>query len=188
MLFVPLAQTSRVAEKRVAFALRQQQTMLFALPIRIVACASIMKINPGFLAALAEVQVRCRVPVRFCFYMGFAQGLTVDYLREAIHDVLPEVNAHMEVTDHRQALSCCELFANPFISADAAAGLPTTPVTGLYASTARCVYVGKAPMEETAVQKKLDILALTDKRELRQFRQTSEQRFALEHSCLRMDW
>ncbi|HAK8205371.1 TPA: cobalt ABC transporter permease, partial [Salmonella enterica] len=75
-----------------------------------------MKINPGFLTALAEVQARCRVPVQFCFYMGFAQGLTLNYLREAIHDVLPEaeVNAHMEVGAYQQALNSCELFANPF--------------------------------------------------------------------------
>ncbi|EFP3022511.1 cobalt ABC transporter permease [Salmonella enterica subsp. enterica serovar Oslo] len=116
MPFVPPAQTPRVAEKRMPFAIRQQQALPFALPVRIAVCASIMKINPGFLTALAEVQARCRVPVQFCFYMGFAQGLTLDYLREAIHDVLPEaeVNAHMEVGDYQQALNRCELFANPF--------------------------------------------------------------------------
>ncbi|HFZ9112551.1 TPA: cobalt ABC transporter permease [Salmonella enterica subsp. diarizonae serovar 50:k:z35] len=116
MPFVPPAQTPRVEEKRVPFAIRQQQALPFALPVRIAVCASIMKINPGFLTALAEVQARCRVPVQFCFYMGFAQGLTLDYLREAIHDVLPEaeVNAHMEVGDYQQALNRCELFANPF--------------------------------------------------------------------------
>ncbi|EFS2651473.1 cobalt ABC transporter permease [Salmonella enterica] len=116
MPFVPPAQTSRVTEKRVSFAIRQQQALPFSLPVRIAVCASIMKINPGFLTSLAEVQVRCRVPVQFCFYMGFAQGLTLDYLREAIHDVLPEaeVNAHMEPGDYQQALNSCELFANPF--------------------------------------------------------------------------
>ncbi|ELO0596431.1 cobalt ABC transporter permease [Salmonella enterica] len=116
MPFVPPAQTPRVAEKRVPFAIRQQQALPFALPVRIAVCASIMKINPGFLTALAEVQARCRVPVQFCFYMGFALGLTLDYLREAIHAELPEaeVNAHMEVGDYQQALNRCELFANPF--------------------------------------------------------------------------
>ncbi|EJH8994743.1 cobalt ABC transporter permease [Salmonella enterica] len=116
MPFVPPAQTPRVAEKHVPFAIRQQQALPFALPVRIAVCASIMKINPGFLTALAEVQARCRVPIQFCFYMGLAQGLTLDYLQEAIHDVLPEaeVNAHMEVGDYQQALNRCELFANPF--------------------------------------------------------------------------
>ncbi|ECD5544022.1 cobalt ABC transporter permease, partial [Salmonella enterica subsp. enterica serovar Kokomlemle] len=75
-----------------------------------------MKINPGFLQTLAEIQRRSRVPVQFCFYMGFAQGLTLDYLREVILSVLPdaEVNAHMAVQDYQQALNSCELFANPF--------------------------------------------------------------------------
>lgn len=116
MPFVPPAQTPPVEVKRVSFAIRQQQALPFALPVRIAVCASIMKINPGFLTALAEVQARCRVPVQFCFYMGFAQGLTLDYLREAIHDVLPEaeVNAHMETGDYQRALNSCELFANPF--------------------------------------------------------------------------
>ncbi|EMW0227429.1 cobalt ABC transporter permease [Salmonella enterica] len=116
MPFVPPAQTPPVEVKRVSFAIRQQQALPFALPVRIAVCASIMKINPGFLTALAQVQARCRVPVQFCFYMGFAQGLTLDYLREAIHDVLPEaeVNAHMETGDYQRALNSCELFANPF--------------------------------------------------------------------------
>ncbi|EDY1998325.1 cobalt ABC transporter permease [Salmonella enterica subsp. diarizonae] len=116
MPFVPPARTLRVSEKRVSFAIRQQQALPFALPVRIAVCASIMKINPGFLTALAEIQARSRVPVQFCFYMGFAQGLTLDYLRSAIHDVLPdaEVNAHMAVQDYQSSLNSCELFANPF--------------------------------------------------------------------------
>ncbi|EGY1541421.1 cobalt ABC transporter permease [Salmonella enterica] len=116
MPFVPPAQTACVRVTRTPFAVRQQQARPFALPVRIAVCASIMKINPGFLTALAEIQARSRVPVKFCFYMGFAQGLTLDYLRTAIHDVLPEaeVNAHMAVEDYQAALNSCELFANPF--------------------------------------------------------------------------
>lgn len=116
MPFVPPAQTERVSGERVPFAGRQQASWPFALPVRIAVCASIMKINPGFLTALAEIQARSRVPVKFCFYMGFAQGLTLDYLRSAIHDMLPdaEVNAHMAVQDYQSALDSCELFANPF--------------------------------------------------------------------------
>lgn len=52
----------------------------------------------------------------FCFYMGFAQGLTFDYLRRSILSVLPcsEVNAHMAVQAYQEALNSCELFVNPF--------------------------------------------------------------------------
>ncbi|ENZ1913873.1 cobalt ABC transporter permease, partial [Salmonella enterica] len=79
-------------------------------------CASIMKINPNFLLTLAEIQRRSRVVVQYCFWMGFAQGLTLDYLRDAIHAVLPgaEVNAHMPVQAYQTALNSCELFVSPF--------------------------------------------------------------------------
>ncbi|ECN5105072.1 hypothetical protein GN22_20810 [Salmonella enterica subsp. enterica serovar Rubislaw] len=75
-----------------------------------------MKINPNFLLTLAEIQRRSRVAVQYCFWMGFAQGLTLDYLRDAIHAVLPgsEVNAHMPVQAYQTALNSCELFVSPF--------------------------------------------------------------------------
>lgn len=116
MPFVPPSQTQRVLPVRRSFEERRLLAEPFALPVRIAVCASIMKINPGFLQTLAEIQRRSRVPVQFCFYMGFAQGLTLDYLREVILSVLPdaEVNAHMAVQDYQQALNSCELFANPF--------------------------------------------------------------------------
>ncbi|ECE0741981.1 cobalt ABC transporter permease [Salmonella enterica subsp. enterica] len=116
MPFVPPAQTVRVQSERRPFEDRRQARLPFALPVRVAVCASIMKINPGYLATLAEIQRRSRVPIQFCFYMGFAQGLTLDYLRDAILSVLPEaeVNAHMAVQEYQQALNSCELFANPF--------------------------------------------------------------------------
>ncbi|EAA9298213.1 cobalt ABC transporter permease, partial [Salmonella enterica subsp. enterica] len=54
--------------------------------------------------------------VQFCFYMGFAQGLALDYLRDTIHAVLSgsEVNAHMPVQEYQTALNSCELFVSPF--------------------------------------------------------------------------
>ncbi|HAK3334422.1 TPA: cobalt ABC transporter permease, partial [Salmonella enterica] len=114
--YIPPAQTQRVLPARRPFEARRRLAEPFALPVRIAVCASIMKINPGFLQTLAEIQRRSRVPVQFCFYMGFAQGLTLDYLRDIILSVLPdaEVNAHMAVQDYQQALNSCELFANPF--------------------------------------------------------------------------
>lgn len=84
--------------------------------VRVAVCASVMKINPTFLNTLAEVTRRCRRPVQFCFYMGFAKGITTDYLRQAIQAVLPdaEVNAHMAVDAYQAALNSCDLFVNPF--------------------------------------------------------------------------
>lgn len=116
MPFVPPAGIRRVPVTRTPFLTRQQAQWREPLPVRVAVCASIMKINPNFLATLAEIQRRSRVVVQFCFYMGFAQGLTLDYLREAIRAVLPgaEVNAHMPVQAYQVALNSCELFVSPF--------------------------------------------------------------------------
>ncbi|EBJ4649895.1 cobalt ABC transporter permease, partial [Salmonella enterica] len=111
MPFVPPADVRRVPVTRTPFLTRQQAQWREPLPVRVAVCASVMKINPNFLATLAEIERRSRVAVRFCFYMGFAQGLTLDYLRNAIHAVLPgaEVNAHMPVQAYQSALNSCEL-------------------------------------------------------------------------------
>lgn len=116
MPFVPPADIRRVPVSRTPFLTRQQAQWREPLPVRVAVCASIMKINPNFLATLAEIQCRSRVAVQFCFYLGFAQGLTLDYLRGAIHAVLPgaEVNAHMPVQAYQTALNSCELFVSPF--------------------------------------------------------------------------
>lgn len=116
MPFVPPADVHCVPVTRMPFLTRQQAQWREPLPVRVAVCASIMKINPNFLATLAEIQRRSRVVVQFCFYMGFAQGLTLDYLREAIRAVLPgaEVNAHMPVQAYQVALNSCELFVSPF--------------------------------------------------------------------------
>ncbi|ELR7836570.1 cobalt ABC transporter permease [Salmonella enterica] len=116
MPFAPPADIRRVPVTRTPFLTRQQAQWREPLPVRVAVCASIMKINPNFLATLAEIQRRSRVTVQYCFYMGFAQGLTLDYLRDAIHAVLPgaEVNAHMPVQAYQVALNSCELFVSPF--------------------------------------------------------------------------
>lgn len=116
MPFVPPADIRRVPVTRTPFLTRQQAQWREPLPVRVAVCASVMKINPNFLSTLAEVQRRSRVAMQFCFYMGFAQGLTLDYLRDAIHAVLPgaEVNGHMPVQAYQTALNSCELFVSPF--------------------------------------------------------------------------
>ncbi len=116
MPFVPPGGIHRVPVMRTPFVTRQQAQWREPLPVRVAVCASIMKINPNFLATLAEIRHRSRVAVQFCFYLGFAQGLTLDYLRDAIHAELPgaEVNAHMSVQEYQTALNSCELFVSPF--------------------------------------------------------------------------
>lgn len=114
--YTPPENVRRVVNRKMSFADRQQVTWPLSLPIRVAVCASVMKVNPGFLSTLAEIYHRSRVPVQFCFYMGFAKGLMLDYLRDTIHAILPdaEVNAHMPVQMYQQALNSCEMFVNPF--------------------------------------------------------------------------
>ncbi|HDC1420828.1 TPA: cobalt ABC transporter permease [Salmonella enterica] len=109
--FVPPARTEWQQPERVPYLQRPSGS-----PVRIAVCASIMKINPGFLSVLKNIQEQSAVPVQFCFYMGFAQGLTLSYLRDAIYGVLPnaEVNAHMPVLAYQRALNDCDMFVNPF--------------------------------------------------------------------------
>lgn len=114
--YLPPEKVNRVLPAKKDFESRQKNSWPFALPVRIAVCASVMKINPAFLYTLAEAARRSRVPVQYCFFMGFAQGLTFSYLRDAICSVLPdaEVNAHMPVQDYQISLNSCEFFANPF--------------------------------------------------------------------------
>lgn len=109
--FVLPANTERQAPVRTPWSERAAGS-----PVRVAVCATIMKINPGFLSVLSEIREQSGVSVQFCFYMGFAWGLTLSYLREVIHAVLPdaEVNAHMPVSAYQQALGSCDMFVNPF--------------------------------------------------------------------------
>lgn len=109
--FVPPARTEWQRPERVPYKKRPP-----ASPVRVAVCASVMKINPGFLSVLAEIRTQSCVPVQFCFYMGFAQGLTLCYLRDVIRAVLPdaEVNPHLSVQAYQQALNSCDMFVNPF--------------------------------------------------------------------------
>ncbi|HCM1955426.1 TPA: cobalt ABC transporter permease [Salmonella enterica subsp. salamae serovar 9,46:z4,z24:z39:z42] len=114
--YLPPEHTRRTLPERQPFEERRQIAWPFALPVRVAVCASIMKINPGFLETLAEITRRSKTPLQFCFYMGMSQGLTHDYMVQAIRAVLPdaEVNAHMAVQAYQEALNSCEMFVNPF--------------------------------------------------------------------------
>lgn len=118
MPFVPPARIEQTPAVRTPFDQRRMQALSNGkvLPLRIAVCASVMKINPGFIETLAEISRRSRIPVQFCFYIGFAQGLTFNYLEETIQAVLPnaEVNAHLPVQEYQNALNSCEFFISPF--------------------------------------------------------------------------
>ncbi|ENY4511157.1 cobalt ABC transporter permease [Salmonella enterica] len=115
MPFTPPQNTRRVLPNRIPY-LERVKSAVRLNTVRVAVCASIMKINPGFLSVLQEIKQRSTVPVEFCFYMGFSQGLTKSYLEEAIRHVLPdaEVNAHMGIQEYQIALNTCDFFLSPF--------------------------------------------------------------------------
>ncbi|ENP2200681.1 cobalt ABC transporter permease [Salmonella enterica] len=114
--YLPPENVHWVLPERESFEERRQRAWPFALPVRVAVCASIMKINPGFLTTLAEIARRSRTPVRYCFYLGMSHGLSHDYMVRVIRSYLPdaEVNAHMQVQAYQQALNTCEMFVDPF--------------------------------------------------------------------------
>ncbi|MGL4859142.1 MAG: cobalt ABC transporter permease [Enterobacteriaceae bacterium] len=85
-------------------------------PVRVAVPAAIMKINPGFLHTLRQIEERSRVPVQFCFYMVSSVGIIHDYMSSAIKEILPdaEVNTQFTLPEYLQRMCSCDLFANPF--------------------------------------------------------------------------
>ncbi|HIA7562205.1 TPA: cobalt ABC transporter permease, partial [Escherichia coli] len=68
--YIPPVSTERVLPERTPFRERAKAAWPSALPVRVAVCASVMKINPGFLDTLREISDRSQVPLQFCFYMG----------------------------------------------------------------------------------------------------------------------
>ncbi|ELO0595449.1 TPA: cobalt ABC transporter permease [Salmonella enterica subsp. enterica serovar Muenchen] len=109
--YIPPAGTTRVLPARTAFRERRKAARPRALPVRIAVCASIMKINPGFLTALAEAEVNAHMEVgayqqalNSCelfanpFPFGNTNGL-VDTVRQGLPGVCmsgPEVHTHID--------------------------------------------------------------------------------------------
>lgn len=116
MPFVSQTDINFAAIHRSAFCLRKKQADGQLGAIRIAVCASVMKINPGFIQALKEIKQRSSESVIFCFYTGSARGLELDYLSEVLLTELPdsEVNANMDVPSYMMAICECDLFVNPF--------------------------------------------------------------------------
>lgn len=84
--------------------------------VHVAVCASIMKINPGFLHACQHIQSEARREVEFHFLVGFSHGLMHLALEKAIHRYLPEarVYAQLGYHDYLGVINTCDLFINPF--------------------------------------------------------------------------
>lgn len=84
--------------------------------VRIGIAASTMKLNPGFLAVLAQIDKASSVPLQFVFLPGFARGVVHVQARNVIWRFLPGAVVHAEqpYAAYMQELAGCDLVLNPF--------------------------------------------------------------------------
>ena len=85
-------------------------------PVRIAVPASVMKLNAGFLAALAQISARVSRPVEFHFFPLAAVGMAYYYLEKEIKRVLPTAVVFSEAprTTYLERLGACDFFVCPF--------------------------------------------------------------------------
>ncbi|WP_395488902.1 glycosyltransferase [Cedecea davisae] len=84
--------------------------------IHVAVCASIMKINPGFLHACQRIQADSKRMIEFHFLVGFSHGLMHLALEKAVHNYLPDakVYAQLGYNDYLGVINSCDMFINPF--------------------------------------------------------------------------
>lgn len=85
--------------------------------IKIAVCATVMKLNPGFLWALANITRVAKRPVEFHFLVGFSHGLTAIHVRKILHNYLGDyarVYGHQSYPQYMEVIRHCDLFLNPF--------------------------------------------------------------------------
>ncbi|MCM0034829.1 MAG: peptide transporter [Burkholderiaceae bacterium] len=85
--------------------------------VQIVVCSTTMKLNPTFLQACKQIVEKSRVPIRFHFLVGQAQGLVFPNVRRVIQMFLGDnatVYPHQSYADYMAVINQCDLFINPF--------------------------------------------------------------------------
>jgi hypothetical protein len=85
--------------------------------IRVAVAASVMKINPNFLATLRRIADKSKVRLEFHFYSLLAYGLGKMYLQNVVQRFLPDwsvVNPNLPYERYLENLNRCDMFVNPF--------------------------------------------------------------------------
>ena len=87
-----------------------------AKAVRIAVPASALKLNAGFLDALARIAARATRPVEFVFFPLGSVGLAHAYLRQEIGRALPGATVHAQLPrqDYLRQLGRCAFFLCPF--------------------------------------------------------------------------
>lgn len=85
--------------------------------VKIAICATVMKLNPNFLWALANIARASKKPVEFHFLVGFSHGLTQIHVRKILRNYLGDyarVYGHQSYPQYMEVIRRCDLFLNPF--------------------------------------------------------------------------
>lgn len=85
--------------------------------VNIAVASSVMKLNPGFLSACAQIIEKADTTVHFHFLVAQAQGITYPHVRNVITQFLNgnvTVYPHQKYADYMQVLASTDMFINPF--------------------------------------------------------------------------
>jgi len=85
--------------------------------VEIAVAATTMKLNPGFLSALARITNECGREVRFHFLVGQAIGLVYEQVIHLVRQFLGDravVHRHQPYDGYMRVIAGCDMFLNPF--------------------------------------------------------------------------
>ena len=84
--------------------------------VRVAIPASVMKLNPRFFAALAEMANRAKSEIEFHFFPLAAVGISHVELTRAVHEAVPGAVVHREAQypAYMELLGLCDFFVCPF--------------------------------------------------------------------------
>jgi hypothetical protein len=84
--------------------------------VAIAIASSVMKLNPGFLAACKSIAERAKTPLQFHFLLGFGQGFVFIAARNLILSYLPDavVYPHQGYKQYMGVIGRCDMYINPF--------------------------------------------------------------------------
>jgi hypothetical protein len=85
--------------------------------VKIAIAGTTIKQNPGFLNTCAQIARESKVPVKFHFLMGQANGLIYPQVRNLIRRLMGDaavVHKHQNYAGYMKVIAGCDLFLNPF--------------------------------------------------------------------------
>ncbi len=85
--------------------------------VKVAVAASVMKINPLFLATLRLIAEQSSVPLEIQLYSGSAFGLGKIYLQNLVRNILGDravMFPHLPYAEYIENINTCDMFLNPF--------------------------------------------------------------------------